>query len=219
MQDGIIVEKYIVEGLSLSYYGKIPEKGIFVSFSSHTSNLGARLIYATALEIAMNGYDGIYIPGSHTATIFEKGILHGGGSLFPVLPFSLRSASRRLLSNAMVSNGGIFSMFSDPFSIDNLDKAKTIASLLSRATIVAEEDARYRMMFNYIGAALSHGSELAILKSALISPFARSLARDGAPVVDSFSAFLQYPRYIAYPNAQGVYGVDDMCFDIISLDE
>ena len=219
MQERIGCKKLNIDGFTISYYGQLPEKGIFVSFSSKSSSYGNRCLYSTALEIAFNGYDGVYIPGSSSASIFEKGILDAGGKLFPVLPYSLESASRGILSKAMVSNGGVFSPFADSFSIDKIDKAKTIASIISNVSIVAEENIRYRKTFNYIDTALSYGKDVAILKSSLLSPFARTLAREGAPVIDSFSSFLQFPKYIVFYQEHGMYGIDDGSFDIMYIDE
>lgn len=208
---------HIVEGVDIHYHGNIPKKGIFVSFLSKIKSGNEKHLYSTALEIALNGYDGVYIPGSRSSSIFEKGIEDGGGRLFQVLPFSFEKASRKSMSKALVSGGGVFTIFQDSFSLDNLDKAKTIAALLSRAIIVAEDNERYRHPFNYIDAALSSGVELAVLKYALISPFARDLVIEGAPLIDSFSSFLSDPKYIAYERDVGFYGIEGVCFDIIKI--
>ena len=210
----------IIDNSIVSYYGELPKKGVFVSFCTKPEKRTRVALYQMGLEIALNGYDAIYIPASLASYSFEKGVRDGNGRLFQVLPYSLKNNKPSYSSKALLSGGGIISCFdNEGFSIENLNRAKEIAVMLAKAVIIAEDKKTYRRPFSYVNIALDSGKDIALLYDALPSPFARNLLKEGCPLVHSFSDFLLNPRFVSFSQNKGIYGIEGEFFDIIKIDE
>lgn len=213
------MEKYIWEGRELSISGNLPQKGVFISCRANPYISTCRDLYLCALEATLNGYGVIYIPSSFGADCIEQGVIDGKGKLFSVYPHSIDSRRRKNLSKALISGGGEIAPFHDEkFSIDSLNMAKCIGAYLSTYILAGEDSYLYHYTIPYIDYALDSGKDIAILRSALISPSMRRLAKEGCPIVSSFSTLLQSPDAIGFKSQNGRYSILSENFDIIYID-
>lgn len=212
------IKERVIDGISIRYIGKLPEKkSIFFSFSKNGGKVDRIYGYISALEAILNGYDCIYIPQSDAALGIEKAFFDSKkGSLFAFVPFGLKIVKKSIISNALITNGGVVSIVEDNalFSIEALNGIKYVASLLSSAIVLSEKRCNYEPFF--ISDMLSIGKDVAIMKNSLEGKGMRRLVYSGLPLINSFSDFLLSPSYFLYLDKCGKYGIDGVHFSIIS---
>lgn len=208
-----------IEGINLRYIGRLPEKrSVFFSFSKRGGREDRIYSYASVLEAILNGYDCIYIPESDASFGIEKAFYDSRkGSLFAFVPYGLKSVRKSILSNALITNGGILSIVEDDslFSIEALNATKYVASSFSCAIILSEKKCNYEPSF--ISDMISTGKDIAIMKNSLSGKGMRKLVYSGLPLINSFSDFLLSPEYFLYLDKFGKYGIDGVHFSIIDV--
>lgn len=208
-----------IEGINLRYIGRLPEeKSVFFSFSRNGGKEDRIYSYASSFEAILNGYNCIYIPQTCASEGIEKAFSDSKkGSLFAFVPYGLKIVNKSIISNALITNGGVISIVEDNslFSIEALNGTKYAASVLSSAIILAEKKCNYEPLF--ISDMLSIGKDVAIMKSSLSGKGMRKLIYSGLPLINSFSDFLLSPKYFLYLDKYGKYGIDGVHFSIIDV--
>lgn len=204
-------KRQAISDLSFTYYGALPDKGIFILSNGKMDRNIEKTLYITSLEAALNGYDVVYISGNKGAKYIESGALDGGGRLFSIVAFGFENLYASIKRRILLSGGGIIIP-------DIIAQSNAIAIELSLALLVANEDYYILSQSPSILYALDSNKDVALLKSSLCNTGASELIADGCAVVDTFSDFLISPRAIGYESANGKYGKDGFGFDIIYTD-
>lgn len=209
-----------LEGFKIHYFGSLPKRrSVFISASNNNSPINRASLYASAFEAALLGFDVIYMPYLGRSEPIENGVLDGEGRFHLVLPKGLHAISWRKISKAIIYGGSVLSGSLDrEFSIAEVKRAKSIASLISDAVVVGEsvKDASFG---SYLSDALDRGKDVAILKSSLSGAYLKSLVKDGCPAISLFSDFVINPHSFLYPCGKSRYSQDGFCFDIMRVGE
>lgn len=213
------IKEKIINNINIRYIGRLPdEKSIFFSFSKDGGKEDRIYSYASSFEAILNGYNCIYIPQTCASEGIEKAFSDSKkGSLFAFVPYGLNVVKRSIISNALITNGGVISISEDNslFSIEALNRTKYVASLFSSAIVLAEKKCNYEPLF--ISDMLSIGKDVAIMKNSLSGKGMRKLIYSGLPLINSFSDFLLSPSYFLYLDKYGKYGIDGVHFSIIDV--
>lgn len=204
-------KRQAISDLSFTYYGALPDKGIFILSNGKMDRNIEKTLYITSLEVALNGYDVVYISGNKSAKYIESGALDGGGRLFSIVAFGFENLYASIKRRILLSGGGIIIP-------DIIAQSNALAIELSLALLVANEGYYALSQSPSISYALDSNKDVALLKSSLCNIGASELISDGCAVVDTFSDFLISPRAIGYESANGKYGKDGFGFDIIYTD-
>lgn len=203
-------KRKVINNKIFRYIGDwIEEKSIYLLFSQNPQKEERKEIYITALEIFLNGYSLCYIPGSNGAKIIEKAMYEvDSARLYGFLPLDLAFIKESSLMPIVVSGGGLVTLAEEreSFSIELLEKTQCAAASITKATLITRP-------YNYlssslISSVLDNGKALSITPSSLSGRDMRELVREGAPLVSSFSFFLENPKYYIYPQKDGEYSID-----------
>ncbi len=211
--------RIVINGISLSYYGRIPSKKRIFIASAYKSSRTLRSLYMTAFEAVRNGYSVLFIPFSESAEAIESGVLDASGPINYILPSGLGKTSRRMLYKAMITSGSAISAEEDEKKItaETVKRAKNAGAMISDAIIAADDMLGRKGYSGYIDNALDMGISVAVLRDALTSVKLREYAASGAPVIGTFSDFLSLPKCYLYRADDGTYSFRGEKFAIMKL--
>ncbi len=213
------IDETVYRGITLHRIGEIPsEKCIFFYFGKGGSERSLASVYISALEALLSGYSICYIPQLYLSRAVEKAARDTlTGSVYAFFPKGLGNVSPSLLSLPLISGGGAVSIVENDafFSYEALLGISYVASEMSDAVLLCSFNGKY--FPHFIDTSLSSGKSLSVLRSALSSAVLRTLVREGCEAVDSFSSFLKNPSVIAYPEENGIYGIESLRFDIMRV--
>ena len=206
-------------GITVRYIGSLPgERSVFFAYGKGGSKEERRSVYISALEALESGYSIIYTPSLYLSYAVEKAARDTvNGSIYAFCPMGLGSVKERVISDSLITGGGAVSIVENDavFSYEAMLGKDYLASSMCSAVVMCSF--RGRHIPHFVDTALSGGKSLCVLRTGLIYPPLRELVREGAEAVDSFSSFLSSPSAIAYPHENGIYGIEDARFDIMSI--
>ena len=196
--------------------GVLPEaKGVLIVSFVSTERI-IRDIYASALEAALSGVDIISIGDRGGMLSVIQGAEDGGGRVHMVISEGMRSYEREYgwkLRRILLSGGSVISPL---LWGRNEEAAKCIALSISSSMVAAAGGKRLKSSHAIIQA-LDAGLDVSILRSSLTEESMRTIAREGCPVVCSYSSSIALPRAIAYPSEDGSYGFHGSRFGIMRM--
>ena len=194
------------------YHGTLPRaRCVLISSEARFHSEQERLsLYLSALEAALAGCEVMTIARRGGMFSIIKGVEDGQGRLHSVSSSSMELVERRFSERALMvlGTGGSLMAAED----DGAGEDAAIEAALSFSSVLITTG-RGRLMTS----ALDHGIDVAVLRSSLSSEAGREAARDGAPVIDTFSSFMSLPSLYAYRSADGRYGFGSERFDIMRL--
>ncbi len=206
-------------GITVRYIGSLPgEKTVFFAYGRGGSREERRSVYISALEALSSGYSIIYTPSLYLSWAVEKAARDTVmSSIFAFCPEGLESVKDRVISDSLITGGGAVSIVENDavFSYEAMLGKDYLASSMCSALVMCSF--RGRRIPHFVDTALSEGKSLCVLRTGLSYPPLRELVREGAEVVDSFSSFLSSPSVFVYPSENGIYGIEDERFDIMSV--
>ncbi len=206
------MRKSSIEGISFAYRGTLPSgKGVMLASQRLSlSHDERKALYLSALEASLSGFDIITIGMRGGLYSVLKGAEDGGGRLHLVSCERMDVLEKRRkerVIRTLLTGGSVIS--ADDGSRAR-ERAAEIAISFSSAIVTTE-------LGTVAGNALDRGLECSILRSSLYMDDARHAACEGAPVVDTFSSFLAFPKCIAYQCDSGIYGFGRERFGILRL--
>ncbi len=213
------IEILDLNGMSVRYIGGYPGgKAVYFYYGKNSDRSVYQSVYVSAVEALLNGYDIIYKPQLYLSRAVEKAALDSpSGSIYGFYPKGLGTLSNSTLTTSLLTGGGAMSILENDafFSYEALRGTDYAASSMSRAVLMCSYSGK--KCPHFIDDALSEGKSIAVLKSGLKSAVLRTLLREGAECVDSFSSFLAFPDVILYPGDGKEYGIDGSSFDILRI--
>lgn len=213
------IETTDFNGITVRYIGTLPgERTVFFSYGKGGGKDARRSVYVSALEALKSGYSIAYTPSLYLSYAVEKAAADTVyGSLYAFVPTGLESVRRHVLRDCLITGGGVISIVENDaeFSYEAMLGKDYLASSMSSAVVMCSFRGRY--VPHFVDTALRDGKSLCCLRTGLSCPVLRQLVREGAEAVDSFSSFLSNPQVIAYSDENGIYGIEDSRFDIMSV--
>ena len=206
-------------GITVRYIGSLPgERSVFFAYGKGGGKEERRSVYISALEALSSGYSIIYTPSLYLSWAVEKAARDTvKGSIYAFCPTGLDSVRDRVISDSLITGGGAVSIVENDavFSYEAMLGKDYLASSMCSCVLMCSFSGR--RIPHYVDTALNDGKSLCVLRTGLGYPALRELVREGAEAVDSFSSFLASPSAIAYPSENGIYGIEDARFDIMSI--
>lgn len=208
---GMDVMSTVIEERNFLYRGTLPSsRCVLISSESRFHSDQERLsLYLSALEASLSGLEVMTIARKGGMFSIIKGVEDGGGRLHAIAAASMDHVLKRFPERVAMVLGTGGSIIA-PEDVEGEDLSIEAALSFSSVLITT---GRGRLMTS----ALDRGIDVAVLRSSLSSEAGREAARDGAPVIDTFSSFLTLPSLYAYRTADGRYGFGSERFDIMRL--
>ena len=201
----------MIEGKDFLYLGTLPSpRCVLISSESRFHTEKERLsLYLSALEASLADFEIITIARHGGMLSVIRGAEDGNGRLHAVTSDRIEFMEQMFPERAamvVATGGSIMAPEVEGGEDDAIEAALSFSSVVITT-------GRGRLMT----AALDRGIDVAVLRSSLSSEHGREAARDGAPVIDTFSSFLMLPSLYAYHSDAGRYGFGSERFDIMRM--
>ena len=186
--------------------GNAPKEGervIYIHQSHKVKPEVLPYLFQFALEAYASGYS-LMIPmfSSTLRTVLEAAFILDK-PLYVMLSKSLRGFRLNSMGHRiMVTRGGFLTPAYDSEldSIGYMVRSRILAVERSMATLILDND--YQDMARET---LDRGHDLAVLRCTMENEGILRLAMEGAPVIDTFSSWIEYPEAISFESENGTY--------------
>ena len=206
------VHRTTLMGKKAEQMGQMPEgkAAVLLASDGFVTEETASAMYLSALEASLAGRSVVTVAKHRGMASVIKGTEAGGGTLHIFTPSSFKeyfNKARDYVHAALSSGGSVTSLpdletcWSAAFGCSSL----FLTSVMGRSRVLEE--------------AAGSGVETALLRPSLAFRGARQYAKDGCPVVDSYSSLFLFPEAIAYEKADGPYAFRDKYYDILIFQE
>ena len=191
---------------SLYVIGSEPKEGEKIIYIHQTHKTKPELIpeiWRFSLEAFASGYSILVNKfGSVLSAVLDAAMLLDS-KVFVMVTTSLEDMKLGPWEHkVMLLRGGYLS----PRELDeenwkaNVMKARLSSVELSSAVLILDNDYQ-----DIARDALDLGKDIAVLRSTMENPQIRMLVKEGAPVLDSFSTWMEFPKAISFPMDKGPF--------------